>query len=146
MKDEVRKRLLTTLAGKGFSSARSALASFPTTAPMVEVGKSLGVTAVQFVELLRLEVELSELKSVATRILLGELTRFLGDTGWPSDKSTKSVFPTVRAHVAWTDIIGDDLKDQIKRVFDRLRALAPTPGWRPLTVDDPLLVQAFEAW
>jgi hypothetical protein len=146
MKDEVRKTLLAWLAEKGYPSASAAVAAFPVTIPMVEIGDELEITAVQLAELWRLEVGLPGLKAVAVRILLGEFTRFISDTGWPSDKTSKSAFPTVCAYVAWTDILGDDLDEPTKRVFDRLRSLAPTPGWRPLSVDDPLLVQAFEVW
>ena len=146
MRDELRKTLVATLAETGFPSATAAVAAFPVTMPMVEVGGKLGITAVQLGELLRLETEPHELKHVAARILIGELTRFLGDAGWPSDTSEDAIFPTIRAHIAWRDILGRDLADQSKRVIDRLRQLTPTPGWRPISIDDAYLVQAFEAW
>lgn len=145
-REEAAMRARRALAQAGISDATELLRRDELSNLLTIVKDFPGLTAWDLGRLLRIEARPETLEWLARRILVGELRECLGHDGWPAEDTPDAVFRYTRAFGSWQRLVGRDLEPRCDEVLSSLRKLAPPPGWRPESVNDPLLSKAFASW
>lgn len=135
-------RILKRVQEKGFPSLTDFARAHPS-ATLPELVKALGpdVAVVQVESLLRESALLEGRFSEHARDLLARrLLQFLPD-GW--NTGAQSTYQGASAFASWFSMLGDEFEAKAKAAWDALVSMQPSPGWRPIGADDPILRTIF---
>src|SRR5688572_21522914 len=135
-------RLQERVREQGYASL-TAFAEARPTASLVELAEELGKDDVAGVQVFKGLVEEAERSHQLTRLVRGQLVRELSEclaNGWPAVLDDANRCKVAKALSGWFAYSPVTHRERVDQVSDALLATPPSPGWRPLSPDDELLL------
>ena len=145
--------LYVTLKNEGFDSVSDFLANFPTS-PYESLIEKLGFDPKDDARCLKLLQRDEAIRQKRQKhAIMDVLVRYINRDQVSWDRKMKSVDKRMKTYFEWTWFIDGLLKNvspavkgtKAKQVWDTLEMLTVgQPNWCPKSVDDPIIVKAFE--